>query len=589
MNNHRQLQRRNDTQSAEMEPQQSPASSFFQIILGVFILLLALVGLFVAHNSFLQAAPILVWMLVVIVLAAVPLYLIGKGAKGAFTAYHHMKRIHLATQLSEVEVEKARVEKQKAEEELEAMKDARRRENEQHQVSLLEAQLPPDISGNYPAIWDRRTGRVFRPEPGQYIQPVPQHWAPHQSYAYRDTSTHVSEEEAQHLLPAGEDRGLPSLVRYTDIRHLIPSGHTLLGVGENRSIESRAFACLDTCWICGGSKTGKTNTVALKVEEAYTMGRRFIVIDPHKYKNDSLYNSIRGYADAFLMPVAQRHDEIMKALQAFLAEGKRREMGSAYEDEITLIVDEIGSLTGDKGKTEEQKQLYSLLYNIARKCGQEWRGFGMSGMFISQNAVGLAWLRSFAMTIIVHKLLMENERRVATNNNMAIVRDMDTWPRGRVLVYGLDIEEGQLLLQQPVFTPRMVDADPQPRTRAGTRSVPSGTPGTPGSMQVDDDAQIVPEPENISFFEEIARKKAPQSGTLLPALEPLPKQAEQARIPVPASTDGKRFTPEQEGEFIRRFKACGSIKETLSQMHVSYGRYQKHASQIVYERKLRKA
>ncbi len=57
---------------------------------------------------------------------------------------------------------------------------------------------------------------------------------------------------------------------------------------------------------------------------------------------------------------------------------------------------------------------------------------------------------------------MENERKVATNNNMSIVKEMDNWPRGRVLVYGLDIPEGQMVLQQPLFTPRIVDADPYP-------------------------------------------------------------------------------------------------------------------------------
>jgi hypothetical protein len=258
------------------------------------------------------------------------------------------------------------------------------------------------------------------------------------------------------LLPPPREDEIPALVRYTDIKCDVPAGHTLLGVGQGRRLETRVFSVLDTCWICGGSKTGKTNTVSLKVEEAYAMGYKFIIVDPHKNKPDSLYNAISGYSDAFLLPVAMTYDQIEDALRVFLTEAQRRIAGGASSEKWILIVDEVGSLTGDKGKTSDQKRFFNLLYNIARMCGQELRGFGMAGWFISQNAVGVAWLRTFAMTCIVHKLLMENEHKVATNNNMAIVREMDNWPRGRCLVHGLDIPEGQIVLQQPLFTPRRI-------------------------------------------------------------------------------------------------------------------------------------
>ncbi len=260
------------------------------------------------------------------------------------------------------------------------------------------------------------------------------------------------------MLPSPDD--LPHAIKYDDIRGNIPRGHTLLGVDRGKRLQTRPFSVLDTCWICGGSKTGKTNTASLKVDEAYQMGCKFIVCDPHRNKPDGLTSAIAGYSDAFLTPSASTFEEIEQALRTFLAEARRRIAGGRYSETWILIVDEVGSLTGDKGKTDDQKKFFQLLYNIARMCGQELRGFGMAGWFISQNAVGLSWLRSFAMTIFTHKLLMENERKVATNNNMTIVKDMDNWPRGRVLVYGLDIPEGQMVLQQPLFTPRIVDADP---------------------------------------------------------------------------------------------------------------------------------
>ncbi len=64
--------------------------------------------------------------------------------------------------------------------------------------------------------------------------------------------------------------------------------------------------------------------------------------------------------------------------------------------------------------------------------------------------------------------------------------------------------------------------------------------------------------------------------------------ASQAAPSAMQSTDGTwKLTPEQETEFIRRYRACGSIREAILQMHISYGRYQKHASRIVKERNLK--
>ena len=72
--------------------------------------------------------------------------------------------------------------------------------------------------------------------------------------------------------------------------------------------------------------------------------------------------------------------------------------------------------------------------------------------------------------------------------------------------------------------------------------------------------------------------------------KPAPQKQEGNRVQstVP-SGDHRPLSPAQEADFVRRFKATGSIKESLTQMHISYGRYQRHASQIVGERHLRRA
>jgi len=39
---------------------------------------------------------------------------------------------------------------------------------------------------------------------------------------------------------------------------------------------------------------------------------------------------------------------------------------------------------------------------------------------------------------------------------------------------------------------------------------------------------------------------------------------------------------------IQRYRARGSMKESVRQMHLSYGRYHKHGGRIVTERKSRR-
>jgi hypothetical protein len=95
--------------------------------------------------------------------------------------------------------------------------------------------------------------------------------------------------------------------------------------------------------------------------------------------------------------------------------------------------------------------------------------------FISQTAIGLAWLREIAMTVIVHKLIQENQQKAATNSNREIMRDMAQWPRGRVVVYGLDVQ-GELLLQQPYFAPRTTNVPSVPSlVRNGQEQPPEPT------------------------------------------------------------------------------------------------------------------
>lgn len=244
-------------------------------------------------------------------------------------------------------------------------------------------------------------------------------------------------------------RNLPDYVAYDEIT--VKRGQFVLGVNENMQVAHCPFEHLQTMWIVGGSDTGKSKTVALKVYEAKKNGRdiKIILIDPHKRKPDSLYNRLRCYEHLFLC-VAQTDEEIYDALCDFKAEYDMRQGMETEEleefDDILLICDEVKRVS-----TSEDERIGKLVKRIAQICGYESRGFGMFGWFISQQASGLKWLRDAVMTTIVHKMHTMEERELALNGNKKIAREMDSWSvKGRVAIYGQAFDN-TYVLQMPDF------------------------------------------------------------------------------------------------------------------------------------------
>lgn len=249
---------------------------------------------------------------------------------------------------------------------------------------------------------------------------------------------------------------LPTNVRYEEVRQQIPEGHNLVGVGPNGVVtkeDRKIGACV---WIVGLSGTGKTSTTSLRIEERAACGHQFLGYDPHWFKDDSLTNAIVGYADRFLMPMARSNDEALVVYDAFLTEFNNRKAGKVPKpfQKITIVVDEVNSLAEPEDEDEEGKKLLDKLKAIVRICGTEARNFNMGGLFISQKATRLYWIRDVALLIIVHKLLMENQQKLATNcDDKAFFAEMRLWPVGRTYVYGAGLESGEgcITVQQPYF------------------------------------------------------------------------------------------------------------------------------------------
>lgn len=386
--------------------------------------------------------------------------------------------------------------------------------------------------------------------------------------------------ESQIELPAP---ALPTNVRYEDVRGQVPVGHVLVGIGRS-GIETRDAAVGACVWVCGLSGTGKTSTTVTRVEERRAIGHGFLGCDPHWFKPDSLTNAVKAYEGSFLMPMAKTPEEMKVVLIAFLEEFRGRKSGTIPQPwrPVTLIVDEVGSLMDTT--TEEEEEIAKMLPSIARICGQEARNFNMGGIFISQQATGLSWLRKVSLMVIVHQLLMESEKRLALNGDKEAIESMKSWPVGRTYVYGVGFQDGPRTVQQPYFA-KVVDADPP---RMPQQSKPLA--GIPIKSRDNADTDTTE-----SFFQENRRSTDSlrnRSEMLANAVEstvPAFKDAVPNTDPTLEilGPDDKQFTDDQAAEFLRRYRKNPiAIKDILRQMNAGEGlsnRYSKHASFLVKE------
>lgn len=405
---------------------------------------------------------------------------------------------------------------------------------------------------------------------------------------------------------------LPTSVLYEEIRAQIPRGHILVGIGR-QGIETKERAVGACVWIVGLSGTGKTSTTVLRVEERASDGHCFLGVDPHWFKPDSLYHAIYEledrkkrtvspgpYAHRFALPMAKTPEESLQVYKAFLNEFNARKAGQRPKpwQKITLLSDEVGAQM-DKAiaTTPEEKEIIELLPSIARICGQEARNFDMGGIFISQQATGLAWLAKVALMVIVHQLQREAEKKLATNNDPDVMREMKYWPIGRTYVFGVGFgTEGPRTVQQPYFQP-VVEADPgsgaieeeeemeelHPLDAQGTFGTPLEKPMQQASQERPDmvlrddsggeNAEEKSLPENVRPFPQNAQNSLSERSDV--ASEDRPKAKEyrlnEAEIP----------------QFIAAYKASDNVDKALAA--IGHGaRYRQHASEIIRVYGLRK-
>jgi hypothetical protein len=248
--------------------------------------------------------------------------------------------------------------------------------------------------------------------------------------------------------------------------------------------------------------------------------------------------------------------------------------------------------SADKEERAMEEEIKKMLPGIARICGQEARNFNMGGIFISQQATGLAWLRKVALMVIVHQMLMESEKKLALNGDTEAMESMKTWPRGRTYVYGVGFEEGPRTVQQPFFKGRVIDST---IAQSGTHRELSGN----RSFELTDmldlplqgnplyDATTVVEGPKYSVVDR-------NTGALETPANELVDEPGMTPDEFPAmGNDDLMMNDLQIQQFMVLYPAIGNIVDSLKRIDNGKGqglgkRYFKHASWIVKQHNLKK-
>jgi hypothetical protein len=259
-----------------------------------------------------------------------------------------------------------------------------------------------------------------------------------------------------------EDEAIDAVVRYEDVADEVPEDMSLLGIHpSNGDLELTIWEKLKCLWIVGSSSTGKSNTVYGKALEAVEKGALLLPVDQHAGKEDSLARKLAPLRKAFKRSVAITDDEVLAAFDLFKAEferrvncpcGKQARRCAACSEKLVLICDEMNRMVRNERLVKPLKEIVAI-------CGEESRGFGMYGWFLSQKCAGLKWLRDSAITVIAHRLTRFEEAKLACNEDRKAANRLLRFPVGRTFVYGVDFD-GLLELQQPLYdVPAIVESD----------------------------------------------------------------------------------------------------------------------------------
>lgn len=263
-------------------------------------------------------------------------------------------------------------------------------------------------------------------------------------------SPHITDSRKYETLPApAADEEQASVAQYVPtFAQLLADGAIgpgrplLLGYDEaGAAIVGNTGDLLSTI-VAGLTGSGKTNTTAVLAAQAYMMGARFIVCDPHsEAEEDSLAGQLEPLAGTFVIDVASSDAQILAALQfasdvltarlrtsqATAAQRARAQIVGGAP--LLLIVDEANAVLARSSIGEAATQICEQIFSEGRKVkvyaallGQTW---------IAARAGNSSALRDTAASKYVHRM-PRNQARLLLPTDVA--QACERMPTGKAVL-----------------------------------------------------------------------------------------------------------------------------------------------------------
>lgn len=488
------------------------------------------------------------------------------------------------------------------------------------ELHLQVSRLHPDEAGNYPHIWNEQEQRLIATPAGQFKPNVPEHWAPH--FAYRDTSTRVTEEQGLALPPAHIEiptfkeawyKGLihpeqpDALLCHQLIEdektHQVVASKPVRGLLEDNS----------TMLLTGESTSGKSTLMATLGGQYAMMDALLCVVDPHlSHEEKSVARKLAPIREAFLIdPVGDEPHEIQRVHTLLKAEADlRKYKGDSRYDmhPIVLIVDEILALMlrARIASNDDVRRVYFNFAVFLLEMSTQYAKFGISGILASQYVTKA----DFKVKYKGHEVdcrdgcINQTTFRLPGNQASALGRidsrvkpfipDLKTGfgymalpGRGTIRMASGNLVAGDLELIAPTIRDNRKYHSHhfamQEAPRRNWRVTPSGSlRGTSTiSTQEDDDTPFAAEceDESVDADEHVLHPYGKPLGGIS---QRYPGATQEA----PACYK-KVFTPEQEIRFVMLYQEHQSIERCLREMKIGND-YRGYASDLVRRQNLKR-